>query len=153
MKIILIKNVPKLGSKFDIKQVNAGYARNFLIPNKMAIIATENSIVRVKKLATQEKKISIIAKDNFEKLAGQFKNSAIILEAKTNKEGKLFGSINEEKIKKALKEQKNIELNENVKVLIDKSLKTIGEHKISLILSNKKITIKVIIKAKLKPKT
>ncbi len=153
MKIILLKNVSKLGSKFDIKEVSVGYAKNFLLPNKIAIIATKNSIARVKKLMIQEKKISVISKDNFEKLAAKLKNSAITLEAKTNKEGKLFGSIDGEKIKKALKEQKGLKLSKNAKILIDKPLKTIGEHKVNLILANKKITLKVIIKTNEKPKT
>jgi len=146
MKIILLKNVPKLGSKFDIKEVSAGYAKNFLLPKKMAIIATKNSIARTKKLIAQEKEINIISEDNFEKLAAKLKNSTITLEAKTNKKGKLFGSISEGKVKKAIKEQKGIKLDKNTKVLIDKPLKTIGEHKMSLILANKKITFKVIVK-------
>ncbi|TRZ83562.1 50S ribosomal protein L9 [bacterium] len=110
MKIILLKNVPKLGSKFDVKEVSAGYAKNFLIPNKMAIIATKNSVARLQKLTIQEKNVDAITEYNFKELTKQLKNSEIILEAKTNKEGKLFGSISEEEIKKALKEQKNIEL-------------------------------------------
>jgi large subunit ribosomal protein L9 len=146
MKIILLKNVPNLGSKFDIKQVSAGYAKNFLLPNKMAMIATKNSTARVKELIARLKKISVISEDNFQKLAAKLKNSAITLGAKTNKEGKLFGSIGEGKIKKALKEQKGLKLTKNVKVLIDKPLKTIGEHKIDLILANKKIPLRVIIK-------
>ncbi len=153
MKIILLKNVPKLGSKFDIKKVNAGYAKNFLIPNKMAIIATKNSVAHIQKLTIQEKKIGAITEYNFKELTEQLKNSEIILEAKTNKEGKLFGSISEGKIRKALKEQKNIKLNKNIKILINKPLKNIGEHKINLILTNKKITFKVIIKTNEKSKT
>jgi len=149
MKIILLKNIPKLGSKFDIKQVSIGYAKNFLIPNKMAIIATENSISHIKKLRAHEGKINTVTENNFKKLTEQFKNSKIILEAKTNKEGKLFASINKEDIRTALKEQKKIELDENIKISIDEPLKNIGEHKINLILSNKKITLGVIIKADL----
>ncbi len=146
MKIILLKNVPKLGSKFDVKEVSAGYAKNFLIPNKMAIIATKNSLARLQKLTIQEKNVDAITEYNFKELTEQLKNSEIILEAKTNKEGKLFGSISEEEIKKALKEQKNIELDKNIKILMNKPLKNIGEHKINLILANKKTTLRVIIK-------
>jgi len=146
MKIILLKNVPKLGSKFDVKEVSAGYAKNFLIPNKMAIIATKNSVARLQKLTIQEKNVDAITEYNFKELTEQLKNSEIILEAKTNKEGKLFGSISEEEIKKALKEQKNIELDKNIKILMNKPLKNIGEHKINLILANKKTTLRVIIK-------
>jgi len=102
MEIILIQDVANLGYKNDICKVKDGYGRNYLIPNKMAIIANEcnrkqlaeNLKQQAKKLAQQLADAQALA----EKLAGM----TIQLAAKANEDGKIFGTITTAQVSEAL---------------------------------------------------
>jgi len=145
MKIILLKNHQKLGKKFDTKEVKIGYARNFLIPNKIAIPADQNSLKRIKLLKEKETEdIGLQAKE-FEQLSSKMKNLKIGIIKKTNPEGKLFAAVNEVDIKKAIGEV-NIKIDPKTKIVFQDPIKTIGNHEVSLLLGNKKILLRVNIK-------
>jgi len=146
MKIILLRDIPKLGLKFDIKEVNAGYAKNFLLPQKMAKVATTEAISHVEKFKEQEKKMKSTASKKLEELSKKLKSASVILEEKASKTGKLFAALENKKVEIALKDQLGLELNENIKVLIEKSIKTTGEHKAYILSDNKKIPLSIVIK-------
>lgn len=120
MKIILIQNVLNLGKEGEIKEVAEGYARNFLLPKKMAEIATPEKIKetgeRKKREEQKEKEDALKIKALAEKL-----NGVKIEMKKKAKKGKLFGSIGKEEIKKELQakgfdiKEKNIILKENIR--------------------------------------
>jgi large subunit ribosomal protein L9 len=94
MEIILIQDVEKLGQKDDVIKVKDGYARNFLIPQKIAIKATESA----KKIVAENKKQRVFkeAKTRNEALemAAKLQNLKITIGAKTSTSGKIFGSVN-----------------------------------------------------------
>jgi large subunit ribosomal protein L9 len=120
MKIILLKDVENLGREGEIKDVADGYARNFLIAQNMATVATDISIAK-----SEEKKLQIEKKaktelEEAQKLAEQLEGRELYIKVK-EKEGKLFGSVNEKTVAKVLKEEginippSNINLAEPIK--------------------------------------
>ena len=106
MEVILIQDVDNLGAVNEVVKVKSGYARNFLLPRKLAI---ENSAGNRKQL---EEKLKQVAKKEEKMLAevnhviARLKESPLKLGAKTGTSGKIFGSITALQISRAIREQK-----------------------------------------------
>ncbi|MCK9393773.1 MAG: 50S ribosomal protein L9 [Candidatus Paceibacterota bacterium] len=121
MKVILLKNVDKVGKANEIKDVPSGYARNFLLPKKLAVLASKDTLAN----ANQKMKVDNerLEKDIVEKeaMAEKMKGMEVRLVVKVGGEGQLFESITRQKIAERLSEmgfliEKNhIELEENIK--------------------------------------
>ncbi len=144
MKIILLKDVPKVGQIYDIKKVSDGYALNFLIPRKLAKIATNSSIKELeekkqKNEAERKEKIDILT----ENLA-MLKNVDIMITAKANDEGHLFAGISKSDIVTAIKKEKSIEINPEL-IDLEIPIKEIGEHTLQAQIGEDKIKFKVTI--------
>ncbi|MDI6778331.1 MAG: 50S ribosomal protein L9 [Patescibacteria group bacterium] len=125
MKIILLKDIENLGKEGEVKVVADGFARNFLLPKKMAEIATDAAIqnAEAKKKKTSEK--ARLELEEAQKLAEQLEGRELYLKVK-EKEGKLFGSVNEKTIAKSLKDE-GLNINpENVKLA--EPIKELGEY-------------------------
>ncbi|GBE16695.1 50S ribosomal protein L9 [bacterium BMS3Abin15] len=145
MKIILLQDVNSLGKKGDIKEVADGYARNFLLPQKLAEAATGSA---VKKVETVKEKFAEGNKKDLEKnekLASELDGRDVIIKAK-EKNGKLFGSISAKEIAKELKKQK-LEITEKA-IVLDEPIKEIGEKEVLIQLDHGiEVNIKVIVEA------
>jgi len=131
MKVILTKDVPKLGIKYDVKEVSAGYARNFLFSRGLAEQATDKILKSVeikKKQASQEKEIS---QDILEKNLVAIDGLRLTAEEKANEKGHLFAGVHKEEIVKILKEQKHVEIPPEL-IELEHPIKEIGEHKIKV---------------------
>ena len=130
MKVILQKDVPNLGDAGDIKEVANGFARNYLLPNKLVIAANESS----KRAIDHQAKLIKIKKDKrkktSEQIAASLSDVELIMPVKVGEEGKLFGSITSMDIAKQLKE-KGFEVDKR-KILLDAPIKHVGEFKISI---------------------
>ena len=129
MKVVLLENLRKLGSIGEIISVKRGYARNYLIPQKKAMFASENNIKEVEKvkaeLSKKDQEKKKIAKDISEKLKNKkFEVKKLVTE---NKE--LYGSVNPTEISKLLKEKENIEINSSL-IQPVKEIKSVGEFKV-----------------------
>ena len=119
MEIILKQDVQRLGHKDDIVTVKNGYARNYLIPQGYAILATESAkkvhAENMRQRAHKEEKI----RQEAQELAAKLQDVTLSLGAKTSSTGKIFGSVNNIQIAEALKEKgydvdrKKINLDEN----------------------------------------
>jgi len=105
MKIILLQDVEDLGKKGDIKNVADGYARNFLFPKNLAKLATEEAIVELEKQKELEAKIAEEELKKVEEFVSQIDGQEFEVIEKLDESGKLYGSINEVKIAKILKEK------------------------------------------------
>jgi large subunit ribosomal protein L9 len=142
MRVILLEDVKNLGKKYEIKEVSDGYARNYLFPNKLARPATPTFIAEIENLKrkNQEKEEALIKHLN--ELARKINESRIEFYLKTDKTGKIFGSVNKEMILKALREHKLI-TKERISVLLNGPIKQLGEYKVE-------IDLKKGIKAQLK---
>jgi large subunit ribosomal protein L9 len=129
MKIILIEDLRGLGKKFDVKEVNDGYARNFLLPNKLAEQATPSAL---KKLASMKEEHDQKEKElitHLAELARKISETKIEFFLKTDKSGAVFGSVNKESILKALREHELV-LTERVDIDLKYPLKELGEYSV-----------------------
>jgi len=137
MRIILLREIKGLGNKFDIKQVKDGYARNFLIPQGLAKIATEQTIKELEAQKAAWSKEEQEIKNKLETLAEELSGQEFKFTLKTGKKGEIFGSVTRDDIKNKLS-MPNIEVN------LERPIKTLGEHQVEINLGKGvKVNIKV----------
>ncbi len=127
MEIILLKDVENLGFKDDVVSVKNGYARNYLIPQGYAILATPSAKKQLEEKLCQRahKEKSLI--EQAEKLAEKIKALEIKIPAKAGKQGKLFGSVNNADLQKVLAEN-GIELEKKFIKVIGGNVKRLGKY-------------------------
>jgi large subunit ribosomal protein L9 len=142
MEIILKQDIAKLGYANDLITVKDGYARNYLIPQGYAIIATEtNKKIRDENLRQKSFKEEKIKKEA-EILANAIENITVKIGAKAATTGKIFGSVNDIQIAEAIKEQFNYEVDRK-KISIDgDSIKDVGTYKAKVNL-HKEVTVEI----------
>jgi large subunit ribosomal protein L9 len=130
MKIILLKNVDKVGRAGETKEVAEGYARNFLIPKGLARLATAGAVTKVEseKRAAEEKVVN--EQKKLKKLAKELSGVEIKIPAKVGEGGKLYGSVGTEEIAIELKRM-GFEV-EKEQIKLDKPIKDVGGHEIVL---------------------
>ena len=125
MEVILIQDVANLGYKNDIIKVKDGYGRNYLIPNKMAVIANESNRKQLaENLKQQAHKMAKLLADA-QALAEKLASTVVTLSAKANEDGKIFGTITTAQISEALAAL-GIEVDKKV-ITIDEAVKVLGE--------------------------
>jgi large subunit ribosomal protein L9 len=123
MKIILRQDHHKLGKIGDVIEVKDGYARNFLIPRKIAYAATDGSIIALEEEKKQHGDREKRAHRNAEKLAKELEKISVTLKVKVGEDEKLFGSVTSQMIADSLQEKgitidkRIIELEEPIKAL------------------------------------
>jgi large subunit ribosomal protein L9 len=130
MEVILREEVEKLGNRGSIVKVADGYARNYLLPKKLAVAATESNrkIVEQEREAWLRKEAKV--KTDAEDLARLLTGVTLTFRQKVGENDHLFGSVTAKDIADAL-EKKNFHLDRR-KVLLEEPIKTLGEHKVSL---------------------
>lgn len=145
MKILLLQNVPKIGQKGEIKEVNEGFARNALLPRKLALIADAKVIAKAKADQKAEKIRHELflkqVKEKFESLG----NKEIEIISNKNEKGHLFAKIHSEDILIQVNAQTGIELEKNW-LKYDDSIKEVGEYKIDLYCENITGKVTVVVK-------
>ncbi|PMP65662.1 MAG: 50S ribosomal protein L9 [Thermodesulfobacterium geofontis] len=137
MEVILIKDVPKLGRAGDIVKVKDGYARNYLIPKGLAILANQKTI---KALENQRKIVLAKAereRKKLESLAEKLEGTILTVYRKTIEEDRIFGSVSSVDIVNMLKE-KGIEIEKN-QVVLNEPIKKLGIFEVPIKLSSDKI--------------
>lgn len=110
MKILLIKDVYKLGRAGDIKKVADGFGRNFLIPQGFGVLATEGAMKQIQKIKSQAEIRRSSQNEELKGLADQVKEVTLTFPAKAGDTGKLYGSITTQDIATALTEQVRFEV-------------------------------------------
>lgn len=126
MRVILLQDIENLGKKYEIKEVADGYARNFLIPKKLAKPATKETL---KWLENEEKKAEEELR-KIQEVASKIDGQEIIISVKVGKEGQLFESITAQKISEKLKEL-GFEIKKN-QIDLPKPIKELGEFPIKI---------------------
>ena len=125
MEIILIQDVANLGYKNDIVKVKDGYGRNYLIPNKMAIIANDSNRKQLaENLKQQAKKMAQMLADA-QALAEKLAAMTITVAVKANEDGKIFGTVTTAQIAEALEAQG---MDVDKKIITVDAVKELGEH-------------------------
>ena len=110
MRVILLEDVKKVGQKGAIVDVSDGYGANFLIPRKLAVLATKTSLEIKKTQDDNKAKEEEIKKQNAIALKEKIKDYVVEIKAGTGKEGKLFGAVSSKEIVEEYKKQFNVEL-------------------------------------------
>ncbi|MFA5652094.1 MAG: 50S ribosomal protein L9 [Candidatus Paceibacterota bacterium] len=145
MKIILLKDVKKIGRKYEIKDVADGYALNSLIPNGIAVPATSSYL----KVVEEKKKQSALMKEDFKKAfefaISKLPEGKLHIDGKVNDKGHLFAGIHAEQIIEEFKKDTGVILcAEHFEM--EKPIKEIGEHTVDLVVEGANYKLKIIVK-------
>jgi large subunit ribosomal protein L9 len=138
MQVILIQDVDNLGARHELVTVKNGYARNYLIPRKLAVEANPSN------LKQHEEKLKVIAKKEaamlaeLNKVIDILKSSPVKVTAKTGTTGKIFGSVTSLQIARAIRDQKGYEIDRK-RITISEDVKELGTHKVSIDFGNSNV--------------
>ena len=129
MKVILQQDVRGKGKKGQMIEVAEGYARNFLLPKNLAVLATADAMNTMKLQAKAKAKADAEAKAAAQELAGKLKGCQVKIAAKGGAGGKLFGAVTAKEISEQLKAQHDMELDSKKLVLPD-AIKSFGSYQV-----------------------
>lgn len=131
MKVILLQDVKGHGKKGDVVNASDGYARNFLLPKKLATPATNENINLLEgQKASQQHKIDVEI-ENAKELVRKLESITVELTAKGGVSGKIFGSVSTKEIVKALETKYNIKLDKK-KIVSDGDIKSFGTYNLTV---------------------
>jgi large subunit ribosomal protein L9 len=146
MQVIFLQDVPRVGKRHDIKEVNGGYAVNFLFPRKLAEPATPRSIaeleIRKKSIAIEREVQDELLLKNLEEIKGKI----LHIQAKADEKGHLFSGIHNKEIVTAMKKEHHADISEEF-IVLEKPIKEIGEFDIPIEVRNKKSFFKLVVEA------
>ena len=146
MKVVLLHDVAKLGKKYEVKDVSDGHAINFLMPKGLVELASDATMKKIEGLkvihdAEQKIHINLLLK-NLEDI-----NEAVVtLKEKANEKGHLFAAIHKPELVAAIKAQTRLDLAPEY-IVLEKPIKTVGEHMIEVKVGDKTATFKLVIEA------
>lgn len=133
MRIVLLQHVKNLGQKGEVKEVSTGYFQNFLAPRHYAAPATGGQIKVLE--VQQEKAVEKLEtmKESALAVRSKIEGRSLTIAAKTSESGKLYASIHEKDIVKAIKDQLHVQIPEK-QIVLQEPIKTIGEFPITILL-------------------
>lgn len=127
MKVLLIKDVFKLGRAGDIKKVADGYGRNYLLPQGFAVLATAGALKQIEQIRTQANARRSLLNEEMGGVAESLKDIVLTFAVKAGETGKLYGSITTQMIADAIKEKTQIEIDR--RQVEAEPIRVLGEHK------------------------
>ncbi|MGM0367282.1 MAG: 50S ribosomal protein L9 [Actinomycetota bacterium] len=156
MKVILKQSYENLGNVGEIVEVKDGYAKNYLIPNDIAVVATKGNIKQMELVKKSLLKIEAKNVEEAEKVVEALKDLKLVFKVKTSEEGKLYGSITNKDIAERIARERNVEIDRK-KIELGEHIKELGEYDIEIqlykdIKSNVKIILESENQEEIKPK-
>jgi large subunit ribosomal protein L9 len=146
MKVILLQNVEGLGQAGDMKDVANGYARNYLLPRRLAAGATPSLVAnREQRIAAEQRRLAKLAEQN-QQMAERLGQIALTFKAKVGSQGRLYGSITSQDIASALREAENISIDRRT-IDLSEPIRALGTFSVPVKISTgvePKITVNVI---------
>ena len=127
MKVILTQDVKSQGKKGQLVEVSDGYARNFLLPKKLAVIATAENL-NTMKLQEKARKAQEAA-EKAEATAKKLKDLTVKIAAKAGEGGRLFGAVTSKEIAEELNKQYGLNVPKQ-KIVLEEPIKTFGVHRV-----------------------
>ncbi|MBK9487931.1 MAG: 50S ribosomal protein L9 [Haliscomenobacter sp.] len=127
MQVILLKDIDKLGDRFEVVSVKNGYGRNYLIPQGLARVANKTNVASIDDIKRVEEEEEAARRAEFEAIATQLASQTIKIGAKAGQSGKIFGSVTNVQIIAAIKEQLDLEI-ERRKVTFTEEIKELGTY-------------------------
>jgi len=128
MKVLLIKDVYKLGRAGDVKRVADGYGRNFLIPQHLAVLATPGALKQAERIRAQAASRRAALNQELGSVAEVISGLTLDFAAKAGETGKLYGSVTPQMIAEAIKEKSGIEVERHQ--IDTQSIRSLGEFKV-----------------------
>ncbi len=145
MKVLLKRNVPNVGKANEIKEVSDGYARNYLLPQGLAVPATKGMLRAAEEVRSAQDDKAARQRERAELLAAQLQQETIRLKAKAGETGRLYGSITNADVAKGLSRLLKVEFDKR-NVLLEHPLRDLGTHLVDLKLeSGVRAQIRVLI--------
>lgn len=126
MKVILLQDIRGKGKKGQMIEASDGYARNYLLPRKMAVEATADNVNTMKMNDKAKAEQMAREKAQAQETAEKLKDITVEIKAKSGNGGRLFGSITSQEIADALKKQANISIDKK-KIVQDEPIKSFGD--------------------------
>lgn len=145
-KILLLEDVHGLGKKGDIVKAAAGYIRNFLLPKRRAVVASNSVLALQEKLKKEREEQAAVDQRESEALASRLKDVTLVIERKADQDGHMYGSVSTLDLVKLLNDTHNIELDKHF-IHIPKPIKAFGVHKVELALKEGvqgELTVKIL---------
>ena len=146
MKVILLDNIKGVGKKDEIINASDGYARNYLLPKKLAIEATKENLGKLESKNEANKFKKQNEKNDAIEVANKLKELVLTIKVKAGENGKIFGGVTSKEISENLKEQYKIEIDKK-KIEVKETIKNIGRFTINIKLYegvNAKLTVNII---------
>lgn len=136
MKVILLEDVKSLGKKGEIVNVNDGYARNFILPKKLGLEATNKNLNDLKLKKANEEKVAQEQLEDAQALGRKIEAGKVTLAIKVGENGRTFGSVSSKEIAIAVKEQMGYDIDKK-KIQLKDAIKTLGTHAVPVKLHTK----------------
>ncbi|MCL4458314.1 MAG: 50S ribosomal protein L9 [Chloroflexi bacterium] len=134
MKVLLVQDVDKLGKAGEIKEVRDGYGRNFLLPRRLAVLATEAERKKVASQLDIEAKRQVKAARRSEELAERLSEITLVFKVKVGEQHRLYGSVTSADIAEALGRQIGQPINKR-KIVLEEPIRHLGEYEVPVRLS------------------
>lgn len=129
MKLILLSEVADLGKKGDLVDVAEGYARNYLLPRRKAIKATEGALAHAESLRTAREESERAAKEEATRIASQLAGIRVVIAAQAGDEGKLYGSVSTADVVTGITKFTGVELDRKY-IELKAPIRAIGLHEV-----------------------
>lgn len=134
MKVILKDSIPKVGNKGQVVEVSAGYARNFLLPQNLALEATAHNMVRYEEIKIVEAKHLAKHREEAKVIAEKIEKVSCTLKVKAGEGDKLFGSVTSQDLQDALKKE-GLDIDKKL-IEIEKPIKELGLYHVPIRLTS-----------------
>ena len=131
MQIILLEDVKSVGKKGDIVKLSDGYARNFLLPKKLAVEANAENLSKLKSKQESNQFREDTKKEDAIKLSDKLKDFNLKIKVKAGENGKIFGGVTPKEIAQELKTQYNIDIDKK-KISLNETIKNLGNYMIDI---------------------
>lgn len=131
MQVLLLKNVPSIGKAGEVKKVNDGYARNYLLPNKLAVPASEGAVKQSEQIKEAAVRRDAKTLSEAKELGAMIDKVTLVFRAKAGEGDRLFGSVTSGDIADALAREKGITIDKR-KIALESPVKDLGNHRVTI---------------------
>ncbi len=135
MKVILTQDVGKLGASHEVVDVNEGYARNYLVPRSLSVVAAESALNNIDAMKRTEARRQNRLRGEAETVANTLQAKPLVIDAKVGEAGRLFGSVGTADIASRIKEVFEITIDRH-QVQLEEAIRSAGEYTVPVQLHN-----------------
>jgi large subunit ribosomal protein L9 len=148
VKVLFLKEVPGTAKAGEVKEVSPGYARNFLLPQKVAVVADGKVVEQIRQREEAVRRRAEKALTDARELSTRLRKLTVTIYAKTGEAGRLFGSVTNADIAQQLKREAGIEIDKR-KIEVEPPIKSLGPHEVQIELHpDITETLRVVVAAK-----